>query len=910
MRPRGPLYIAWTALSLLFALSWACAQPPQPQVRIGADLFALRVTEGVQQTPVPVTWQLEQQVWRGRAGELSFVVQPARSGPLMVLDLALNNEGGTRRLIEVALVGQMRLDPDTARYWDGSYRDVSPLEGFQPGAGDARERGSFPLSALGDAEHAVIMGITPTTLISYAEPWLDYHPGDQSTWGFSLRAVLEPAVPERVALCLGPITGLRYGFLAAAWETYQRAFPEYFRPHEGVPDGVWLTSSVYQSWYHPPDREWLRRLWCGWDWCYAPFKRAGDMYCREEDWDYQPLGKPLAEAKATFIGRERRMAEETLEQFRRDRQEYFATYGLDCGQLFYTPSGIWVEKQLAQQRFPDAIVVNDAIPTQYTIWVTHWDTEVLVQPTGTSYATRLLEDYRLLLQELDISGFAFDVCTAGQRNYGPGAERPIRGRSWDERGVFFDLGISMVQQMNFIRGLDTSRLPYDTPAIIGPGASFTAWHGDGALLELTLTDPHKYNVPVMAMALGAKPGVIWKGYDLHVILPDWEKLSRREFLTLLAKLADYVYLKSFQWGLYPGINYEVGMDKWQRAMPLLVELVQSGWHPLAPVALEADAELWVGRYGAGADTSLALANPNEEAVQVGVTVDNRFLGSSSYVLVDRKRPEQALSQTLADGSTALTVTAPRRQVTVLRAVAGVKSRQTLHVSASMSETISTKTVSLRLSVPETELVGLEWGAWPGFEVQRVQVNGQVLEPEARLVELPAGESTIAVNYAARFLHFDQQQLDRFALLTEAGEMNFQVVAPEPQRRDYRRVAERFDRYFRFYAKEVLKHDAAPLVVVTDPAQVTAPLRLELTIGAGNDNAGWSLSADGAALRLSASDEREAVRRTEELLRILDRRFEYFAPFKAIGNLHWKFFPAFGLQDRLMSELMAEEGLQW
>ncbi len=881
-----------------------------PQVKIGESVFGLRITEGVEQAPVEVSWEFADGVWRATAEGLALGVKPARVGPLMTLGIVAGNAGDARRLIQIALVGEVALDAESAIYWDGSYQARAPLAGLDPGPGDVRERSAFPLTAVGDAAHGVIMGTTPTTMISYAQPWLEHRPGEQSSFGFALRMVLEPGAPERATLCIGGVRGVEFGFLEGVWETYQAAFPENFRPREGIPDGMWLTSSVYKSWSAPPDREWLRRLWCGWDWCYVPFKRAGDMYCRAEDWDYQMLGKPNEEATRTFMGEKRHMGEMSLEEFRADREQYFADYGLDCGHLFYTPAGIWVEKQLAQAKFPDAIVVNDDIPTEYSRWVTPYDTELFVQPTGTSYAERLLEDYRLLLEELDISGFAFDVCVAGKRNYGPGAELPIRGRSWDERGVFFDTGISMVQQMEFIRSLDTSDKPYDVPAIIGSAGSFTAWHSDGALMELTLSGRHKFKVPVMCMALGGKPGVIWKGYDLHKLLPDWEELSRRDFLMMLSKMADYVYLKSFGQGTYPNINYEVGMDKWQAEMPLLVELVKSGWHPLTPMTLDADAELWTGRYGQGATTSLALANPNEEDVRAGVRVDNRYLGGSGYIFVDRKDPEGELAQTVTRATTELSVSAPRRQATVLRAVLGIKTKQSLAVTARMNEGIDRRAVSAQVTAPEAELAGLELGSWPGFAVESVQVNGQALAGGARIAQLQAGANTITVGYAASYVQMTQADLDAFAFLTPESEMNFSVVAPEPQRRDYRRVAERLDRYFKFYALNAREVEAADLAVATDAAEVATPLRIELAIGEGHDDTGWSLSEDGTALRLSASDEREAIRRTEELLRILDARFEYFAGFRQIGAMHWKFYETFGLTDRVMSELMAEEGLEW
>jgi len=809
----------------------------------------------------------------------------------MTLGIVAGNAGAARRLVQIALVGEVTLAEESAIYWDGSSQARAPLSGMNPGPGDVRERSAFPLAAAGDATHGVIMGTTPTTMISYAQPWLVHEPGGESEFGFALRMVLEPGAPERAVLCIGTVRGVEYGFLEGVWETYHAAFPENFRPKQGVPDGLWLTSAVYKSWAGPPDREWLRRLWCGWDWCYVPFKRAGDMYCRAEDWEYEMLGKPNSEAQRTFMGKQRHMGEVSIEEFRSDRKQYFADYGLDCGHLFYTPAGIWVEKQLAEAKFSDAIVVNDQLSTELSKWVTPYDTELLMQPTGTSYAERLMEDYRLLLEELDISGFAFDVCVAGKRNYGPGAELPVRGRSWDERGVFFDIGISMVQQMEYIRSLDTGDKPYDTPAIIGSAGSFTAWHSDAALMELTLSGRHKFKVPMMCMALGGKPGVIWKGYDLHQILPDWEQLSRRDFLMMLSKMADYVYLKSFQQGMYPNINYLVGMDKWQVEMPLLVELVKSGWHPLTPMTVDTEEVLWNGRYGQGAGTSLVVGNPNEEDVRA-------------------KDPGGEVAQSVTRATTELNVTAPRRRATVLRAVLGIKAKQSLDVTARMSEGIDRRTVSVQMTAAEAELVGLEIGAWSGFVVESVQVNGQALAGDARIAELRAGANTVTIAYAASYVQFTQAELDAFAFLTPESEMNFGVVAPEPDRRDYRRVAERLDRYFKFYAQNAREHEAADLVVATDAAAITTPLRIELAIGEGHEDTGWSLSEDGTTLLLSASDEREAVRRADELLRILDGRFEYFAGFRQIGAMHWKFYETFGLTDRIMSGLMAEEGLEW
>ena len=64
------------------------------------------------------------------------------------------------------------------------------------------------------------------------------------------------------------------------------------------------------------------------------------------------------------------------------------------------------------------------------------------------------------------------------------------------------------------------------------------------------------------------------------------------------------------------------------------------------------------------------------------------------------------------------------------------------------------------------------------------------------------------------------------------------------------------------------------------------------------------------MRLSASDEREAIRRADELLRILDERFEYAAPLKPVGGLVGDFFNTHELHSKTLSQVMEEEGLEW
>lgn len=886
----------------------AHAQPPS--LRVGDTRFTLGVTEGLAATPVAIAWRATDPGWEGAddAG-LAITVTRTPTFGLSAIHLDLRNDGDARRLLELTLTAPVSLDRRSAQYWDGSFRVMRPIPGEQT-PDEERAKGSWPLAAVGDAERAFVLGITPDTWISYAEPELIWDPAGSGDLSLAVRVVLDPGRSERIGLCAGETRLVRWGFLQAAWQAYREAFPSYFEVPAGLPDAWTGTSAMYHSWSRGEvDREQLRRLSCTWDWCYAPFKRAGDMWGRDEEWEFTPLAKSFEERPRVIVGAD--MATATAEEFRQARAAHFAEYGYDCGQLFYTPSGLWVEKQLAQEKFADAIVENDEIATELSQWVTGNDTELLVQATGTSYGERLREDYRLISENLDIAGFAFDVCVAGQRNYSAAVQQPLNGRSWDERGVFFDLGIGILEQMAYIRGLPWSRAPFERPLIVGSGSSFTAWYSDAALLELTLTAEQRDKWPLMRMALGSKPGVIWKGYDLTGMVQDPAGLSRADFLQVFAKVADYVYLKSFQWGMFPGFNYLPGLDKMAADMPLLRELVGAGWQAICPVEIgPADLTLWTGRYGRGAGTYLALANPNEDAATVQVAVHNDVLGQSDCVFIDRARPSEPLAQTIAERRTRLSVDCPKRRPTVLQSVLALRGDQPLQCAASVAADLDLVTTTVRVTAPAATTAVLELAERPGFTVRTLTLN-EAPVPTRAPVDLRAGENVIEIVHLSRHFALSQEQLEGFGWLSEAGAMTFTAVAPAPERRDYRRVIGHLDRYFRYYAQHALDvEEPAALTVATDPAQVTTPWRVELHIGPEADGDGWSLEDEGRALVLRAPDEPQAIRLTLDLLSALDRRFPYAVPFRGQGSIAAGTLTQRDLWLKTMSEALAEEGLSW
>lgn len=876
----------------------------QTQIVTEELTFSFEIIES-ERPGLAVEWERNGRTWRGTAaGGLAITIeQSSLIDGMIALGVMVANEGDQRRLLEFSTLTTPDLDPESARYWDGGFSAVRPIEGSQE-TDEPRPRGAWPLSAVGDETAATFMGITPDTLISFAEPTFDYAPDGQSEFRFHVRTVVDAGREEQFGLIVGRTEDVRWGFPRAVWQAYHDAFPEYATVDEAAPDAIWGTSAQYHAWWQGIDREELRRLGCTWEWCYAPFKRSGDFWCREDEWDYEPLAKPFSERIRGMLDGSYDMGEISAEQFREEREAFFAEYGYDTGSLFYTPAGIWVEEQLAEEEFADSLVVNDNMKTELSAWVTGYDDELLVQPTGTSYGDRLNEDYRLTAENLDIIGFAFDVCIAGQRNYSDAVQQPLAGRSWDEDGVFFDLGISMVQQMEHIRGLDWSDAPLARGLIVGGPSSFTSWHVDGALMELTLTGPQRHKWEMMCMALGGKPGVIWKGYELRDVLQDTDGMPRADFLDVWAKMADYVTLKSFEWGMFPGYNYIPGMDKLQRAFPLLREAMRAGWQPVCPVEHAGDETLWMGRYGAGAGTHIAIGNPAEEPVAGELTVHNEPLGDVDCVFVSAKHPGESLAQSLEGRTTRLSLDLPLRRVTMLRSVLGISADEPVECEASMEEDLDRIVTRVNVTAAEATEVRLAVPERRGFEVQSVTLNGALCDGATTL---RGGENVIEVTYVSQHFDFDRAALDAFDFLTDDGEMAFAIVAPHPDERAERRIIGHFDRYFRYYAEHEVSNEETAPVTVTQQHPVDGPA-IVLRIGDASEGNEWSLA--NGTLVLDAPNEQEAMSRTDELLAALDERFEHIVPFLPVYGMASRHLQARELYGLTMTEALSQEGQTW
>ena len=405
------------------------------------------------------------------------------------------------------------------------------------------------------------------------------------------------------------------------------------------------------------------------------------------------------------------------------------------------------------------------------------------------------------------------------------------------------------------------------------------------------------------------------GYELQRILPNWSSLSRAEFVKAFWGITDYVRLKCFQWGIFPTYSHLLGVDRFQLDMPLLIELVRTGWHPLAPVDITVPegAWAWPSRYGTGAGSYIVIGSPNEHPLRTRMAVDNSFLNAPGEdftgrcIYVDRRDEGSWLSQELQGAHTSLEVQLPRRDSLVLRSVLAVSGPDG-RARARARRDLDALEVTVEFRTEAASQARLEAPQVPGYRLERFTVNDRTADT-TRPVELNRGRNVIELSYASEQFSFTQEELDAFPFLDADGTITFACVAGEPQRRDYARVLRRLNGFFDYYTRQALGVEE-PVAVAVHRSAAEAVGMPHILVEIGEADTGWELMPDGPALRLRAADEAAAVRLTEALLEALEQRYPYIVPYRGgmTGILH-PVQVQHQMIGKTLNQMLAEEGLQ-
>lgn len=812
--------------------------------------------------------------------ELSWKIRVVPRGKTLVAESELHNSGKTEQLLEPGLAFQFRSGVSFSGFWDGFGKtlEIGNVPIGRKGIKGALEKhvgastSPFPASAVFQGERVFFLGTVPFDPLSYTAA--QYDP-QKNRLESSLRIVLAPGQTLKIRQVLGSITA-PYGIPEGVVQTYYDSFPEVYAVSGGQDNPyIWGTHAHYMSWWRKPDRELSRRFHITIEWTYCPYRRSGELLCRDDRWDYKPSAPFRTQ---NMLGGELvNHARYSASEFRKLVKERFLKYGRNFGWMYYNSNGgTWCEVQLAEKYFPDSINGDtDGVRKYLENWSTIHDREVRMFPYGTSYAEEFERAQKILVRELDLPGFSFDCSYGGAYYRGPAVDKPLPGRAWDDRGKFIDQSIAINHQVDYVRSLRNNE---GEPLSVFFNGNLK---GDYAMTEASYVEKAQYKrwFPLLRWQIGPRPGTTHKhGFCIRQVQPDWRNLTREAFLDLVGRLSDHLILNQFQYGLANDQLSMFGNPQMIYVQPEALELMRSLWQAELPVKTEFDGKVrYLSRYGTGANTFFCFGNSSRNDVSGKVRIDNgRLTREGESVLFVRKMRDQAVTENIVSGGfTQFKLNVPSRTPVIYEAAASLKMPDgKVRVSSKKSLDRIVFTFEPEKAIDSK----IHFRDIYGFRIGSVDVDGKPVAYTGNRAEIkiPAG-GKLSVAYMSREYQLSEADLKKFSFTDPLGRPVFRIQAVPGAEN----VAERFNEYFRFAEKYqggvTMKNDIPVTVLETPvPAAETVTLLIGGTPGIR--------MVDNGGIVIAAENAHQLDRRATQFFYALDRQYPVKIPFRSVMGL--------------------------
>lgn len=781
----------------------------------------------------------------------------APEGRCLVWTVACTNTGNEALWLEVG--PQLQLKPaGEVSFFDGWDDFASPSK-LQA---STKLQGNMSLTSVSTEQATLAVGLEPSQLVSYLRH--EYEPqGETARLAAITRVIVDPGKTEN----------LRFISLAApgewgkyeALDAYYESFPSFFVPHPDVDPRVNMGSAQYVGWPAGPwSPEIARRLYGGWDWCYAPFHRTGDIVGRPELWDYTPA-RPFDKSK----GRPR-------EEFLEWRKQAIIDGERRCNiaMMFYIPSQVWCEEQLAKEKYADSLTQDPKAVTYFDKpWVTGHDNELRVFPYMTSFGEQTFKDMAQVAQDLEITGFAFDTAGDGVRYFGPVLPR-LPHRAWDDEvGAYCDELVAIANLMDYVHTLKRDGRPLGVVSNpMANGTYSSCFHSDSAMLERNPWSYNRTESDRLRWKMGHKTIVWWESWNVEDFV-DPDSVTGDQLRQVYQGLADFTLLQSLRNGYIPTPMYTSGMAKLTRWLPAIVECVQTGWQPVP--AARVPEPLWASRYGKGLDSLIAIAHETGEPVQADVEIVNMRLGNGTYLFSGYDGSE--LQNNVEQGQTRLALEVPVRTPVLLRAQASVSPATALQEAnvayqggicfGQLNMTLSGRgaaTISVR--IPE------------GMRPSGASADGKdvTVTPEGQIKLTLRPNTKLSVSFASKTFWLTDRALLEFPFIKD-GQANCTIVIPQKSPRGQEQAALRLRAYFSYWTGRV-QQPADEVVLPIEETPVEGLPQVSLII---RPQAAPQVSRVDDHLQIAAPDDKALLALTLDVLRALDSK--YWFPERVRGS---------------------------
>jgi len=712
-------------------------------------------------------------------------------------------------------------------YWDGRGEPLSGNALLQKPSQNANDTTSM-LQAVYDDAQGIALALPPDQIVSQFTQSLEVANDKSYSLHLQIPLVLDAGQSDTFPIEIYHFTP-RYGFLDAL-QKYFSAHPESFNPRSNIDPraaGVGDASIVRPALSISEARasEIARRYYADWDWVYAPFKRTGDIYGREQFWNYVPA-RP----------NDRRIKKGTPAQYHAERATQLNQLDKVVSAAFYTPAFLYCEVQLANKEYPDAIIKNaDGSYYKYykTPWVTGPDNEVEMYPWGNKFARQSMEDAKQLVAENNITAFGYDVMGGGAKFRGKGLDESPR-RAFDEKGAYSDTSVAIAKMADFTRSLTKNgRETALVGNIVGGSRAFLVARSDSIMFE---QPPYYHASDFIATryAAGHKLITIWNPWRLVNVL-QWKSMSPEQLQEAFHGAADYMRLTAFRYGAFPSPRWSSGVPKIMQMLPLLKDIISQGWQAV-PAARRANGALpehiWPARYGNGTGSYITIGNASKTAWSGEVIIDNDYLGTSNYLFADVNG--KVLSQTVKGRTTLLQVEIASHETLILRAVAAIPANTSGNATLSWNDDGANGTLNIKSTFTPTKVLSPRDG-W-----KLAKQDGQTWNFDSLYFASPLKD-------IVEFPYFGEGTVDKV--------VTAQIVLPQNATDKDRADAKRLQEYFKFWGQEGIK-PAKDLALPIIPSIPVSTMGSKIYIGNSmTRRQGNTLYVGNVAQLLNALDQK-------------------------------------------------------
>lgn len=710
--------------------------------------------------------------------------------------LTLKNVGKEQKWIYVRFALPV-IYAENRNYWNGSvtFKEVDTLNVTK------RIGNGFPMACVYGKASGLALGIEGHQMFS----WLDtgINTESQKHFFWAVKLVLDPGQEDGVEFIAYAFPN-DYGFLNAV-DVYHRAFPDLFEPAPGIdPRAVYGNCACgYSCWSFcldldkEPQRELLRRAFCTWEWMYAPFKRSGDILCKDEFWDW---GNKSANENGVFKG--------TAGQYR-EKGRSLGFYRADkyyIMPMFYVIN--WAEEKLAKEVYPGSCIHDPDGLDRIDPWVHGYLCSVRTYMWGNKFTEATQDDQRAILKEplRYLGGFAVDCAAGEERHRGDGLNQSP-GRAYDKDGVFVSEGIGQAKWFDFMHGLKSGDRPMAIVSNGGDAHYLTAFRTDTVIEECGamnfLTNPKSAEAGQLLM--GRKPRCIYQGNyytDRLGEQVDWKNMTPDQIHEVYRTLFKSYVLLGFKNNFFYSADLAVGSENILRSMPAHLELSRAGWQAIPSV--QADPGLWLTRYGQGPTTYLFLGNPSTDKKQGQATVDHRYLGDAKFVFTTFTGQETA--NEVVQAQTKLNYAIDPKEYVIFKCALALQTKGDFQATASEQTTCDQSLVKValqNLAGPIAAAARVPRGMIP----ESVTLDGKPLTFKAdadavTFTVTPMKQSTLEMKFRSEQILSPEKQILDLPIYDEAQAPVCKVVLGANPTEYDREIGWWVQDYFKVYCRNV------------------------------------------------------------------------------------------------------------